>query len=226
VKHRALLVTLQRVLLSQVQKNAIFLTVKQTGFDPVEFKLGVFNNDETILTHKPSNSEFSIGSPDLGGGIIVKMVVGDGPRLMSVANDWGPLLRTWLEQLKVELGEPDLWAENGKQPLSELMQGDDNTLFSPAEQDRIADVLAEIKREAAEAYGLPDVELHALNAKIDYLIEARKHTRRKDWLIVAVTIISQPIVSDILTPAVMHKVLATLDAGLAGMFGHPPMLNQ
>jgi len=209
-----------------VQKNAIFLTVKQTGFDPVEFELGVFNNDETILIHKPSNSEFSIGSPDVRGGVIVKMVVGDGPRLMSVADDWGPLLRTWLEQLKVELGEPDLWAENGKQPLSELVEGEDNTPFTVEQQGHIAEVLGEIKRQAAETYGLPDDELKTLNIKLDYLIEAAKHTHRREWVILAIAIISGPFVDAVLTPQVIHKVLGAMAAGLGVMFGHPPMLGQ
>jgi hypothetical protein len=64
-----------------------------------------------------------------------------------------------------------------------------------------------------------------LNAKLDYLIEAAKYSRRKEWLIVAVTVIGQPIVNGILTPGVIDKVLSAIAAGLGPLFGHPmPML--
>jgi hypothetical protein len=111
-------------------------------------------------------------------------------------------------------------------PMADLLEDEDNTPFSEAELGRIAEVLDEVKRQVAEEEDLPEQELQALDTKFTYLIEAAKHSRRKEWLIVAVTVISQPIVNGILTPGVVDKVLSTLASSLGPMFGHPmPMLG-
>jgi hypothetical protein len=109
-------------------------------------------------------------------------------------------------------------------PIADLLDDEDNTPFSELEQERIADVLNELKRQATETYGLPEAELQALNAKIDYLVEAAKHSRRKDWLLLAVTVVSQPFVDGVLTPDVVHKVFSAIEVGLGAMFGHPVLL--
>lgn len=105
-------------------------------------------------------------------------------------------------------------------PIADLLEDDDNTPFSDAEQQRIVEVLVAVK-QAAEADGLSGDEQGALDAKLAFLIQASKHSRRKEWLIVAVTVISQPIVNGILTPTVVNRVLQALATGLGHMFGHP-----
>lgn len=131
----------------------------------------------------------------------------------------GASIEQLYEALQREVGRQD-------PPIADLLEDEDNTPFSETEQDRIAEVLDEVKRQATEAYDLPEQELDALNAKLAYLIEAAKYSRRKEWLIVAVTVISQPIVNGVLTPTIVHKVLDMIAAGLGPLFGHPmPLLG-
>jgi hypothetical protein len=107
--------------------------------------------------------------------------------------------------------------------MAPLLEDEDNTPFTPAEQERIADVLAAVMRQAADE-DVPATELRVLQAKLDYLIEAAKHSRRKEWLIVAVTVISQPFVDGVLTSRLVHTVLTAVAAGLGPIFGHPTPL--
>ena len=110
-------------------------------------------------------------------------------------------------------------------PMADFLDDEDDRPFSEAERTRIADVLNEIKRQAAESDEIPEAELQALEAKLDYLITAAEHTRRKEWLIVAFTVISQPFVNGVLTPTVVNNVLHAVSVGLGSMFGHPmPLL--
>ena len=105
-------------------------------------------------------------------------------------------------------------------PMAELLEDESNTTFEPDDLDRVTAVLTEIKRRAAD---LPDEERVRLEAKLDYLIEAARHSRRKEWLIVAVTVISQPFVDGILTPGTVDTVLKAMETGLGALFGHPTL---
>jgi hypothetical protein len=112
------------------------------------------------------------------------------------------------------------------QPLADLYEDENNAPFAPAEQQRIAEVLDEIKRQAAEEYGVTEADLRVLDAKLDVLIGASRHSRRKEWLLVAGSVIDGPFAGGALTPEVVHKVFMSIEAGLGAMFGHPmPLLG-
>ena len=111
-------------------------------------------------------------------------------------------------------------------PMSTLMESQENTPFSPEEQSRIAEVVAQVLKQAGETYRLPDDELHLLETKLDYLVDAAKHSRRIDWLNTAVGAVAGAFAGGVLTPDVVNKVLTALSAGLGPLFGHPlPMLG-
>jgi hypothetical protein len=60
-----------------------------------------------------------------------------------------------------------------------------------------------------------------LESKLDYLLEAARHSRRIDWLNLALGAFAGAVLDGILTPDVVQKVLAALGAGLGPLFGHP-----
>jgi hypothetical protein len=110
--------------------------------------------------------------------------------------------------------------------LGDLYDDENNAPFTPAEQQRVAEVLGEIKRQAGEQYGVTEEQLTVLNAKLDVLIGASSHSRRKEWLLVASSVIGGPFAGGALTPEVVQKVFMAIEAGLGAMFGHAmPLLR-
>jgi hypothetical protein len=132
-----------------------------------------------------------------------------------------------LQDIKIDQETPDLWAGLGsKTPITELAEGQENTLFSEQEHERIAAVVTEVLAQARETYELPGGELRLLEAKLDYLVDAAWHTRRIDWLNTAVGAVAGAFAGGVLTPEVVHKVLGALGVGLGSLFGHPlPVLG-
>ena len=117
--------------------------------------------------------------------------------------------------------------ESGRQPpMTEFIEDEDNKPFTTAEQQRIVQVLEEIKGQAAEAHELDERQLRMLTGIFESLSESASHADRNTWLVMAVSVISGPIVSAIITADGVHSVLSAMQAGLGAMFVHPmPMLN-
>jgi len=117
--------------------------------------------------------------------------------------------------------------ERERQPaMADFIEDEDDTPFTPAEQQRIAEVLDDIKRQAAREHELGEQQLRVLTGIFESLSESARHDGRNTWLVMAVSVISGPIVSAIITPEGVNKVLTAMQAGLGAMFGHPmPMLG-
>jgi hypothetical protein len=216
------------VFLEKWQRNAIFEAVTKAELNPRDFALED-DREEARIRVRGSKSIFVIGR-DRSASYRVSKAVGEGPLVGHGANSWlgvlSPPLSLWLSEVKRDLETPDLWAEIGKQPLSAMMEGEANTPFSKEEQEQIAAVMAEVKEQARETYALPAEQMRLLEAKLDYLIDAAPHSRRIDWLNTAIGAVVGAAAGGILTPDVVHKVLAALNAGLGPLFGHPmPMLG-
>jgi hypothetical protein len=216
------------VFLEKWQRNAIFKAITETELNPRDFELEN-ETDEARIRVRGSKSIFVVGR-DRSASYRVSKAVGEGPLVGYEANSWDgvlhPPLSVWLSEVKRDLETPDLWAEIGKQPLSAMMEGEANKPFSEEEQEQIAEVMAEVKQQARETYALPAKQMRLLEAKLDYLIEAAPHSRRIDWLNTAIGAVAGAGAGGILTPDVVHKVLAALNAGLGPLFGHPmPLLG-
>ena len=120
---------------------------------------------------------------------------------------------------------PERYAE-ATQPLADLYEDESNAPFNAAEQQRVAEVLNDIKRQAADQYGVTEEHLRVLDAKLDVLIGASSHSRRKEWLLVASSVIGGPFAGGALPAEVVRKVFMAIEAGLGAMFGHPmPLLG-
>jgi hypothetical protein len=181
------------------------------------------------LTHRAWGDWFSIvESAAEGPGFAC--VVGDAkPHAgsLSSVHEASEMLGPWLQEIRANHETPDLWAELDKQSsMTELMEGQENTPFSEQERQRIAEAVAEVLRQARETYELPDEQLRLVEAKLDYLVDAARHSRRIDWLNTAVGAIAGAFAGGVLTPEVVQKVLGALGAGLGPLFWHPmPVLG-
>jgi hypothetical protein len=216
------------LLLDKPERNALFLVIQEQGYDPRDFDVE-HDAMDWRLTHRAWGDWFSIVE-SAAEGPAYACAVGDakshaGP--LSSLREASELLRPWLQEIKTNHETPDLWAELDKQSsMTELMEGRENTLFTEAEQQQIEAAVAEALRQTREAYDLPEEQSRLLEAKLDYIVEAARHTRRIDWLNVAVGAIAGAFAGGVLTPEVVQKVLGALGAGLGPLFGHPvPMLG-
>jgi hypothetical protein len=114
----------------------------------------------------------------------------------------------------------------GQPPMTEFIEDEDNKPFTSAEQQRIVEVLEGIKRQAAKEHELDEHQLRMLTGIFDSLSESARHDSRNTWLVMAISVVSGPIVSAIITPEGVHKVLTAMQAGLGPLFGHPmPLLG-
>jgi hypothetical protein len=211
------------VLLSKAERNELFAVVQAEGIDPRAFELE-HTDGLWKLTHRAWGEWFSITQLRH-----VRCTIGYREQLTLLigAKDVPTALSRWLQGIKVEHEMLDLWETIGKdQPITELMEGQENTPFSEQEQERIAAVVADVLTQARETYELPEEELRLLEAKLDYLVDAARYTRRIDWLNIAVGAVAGAFAGGVLTPDVVHKVLSALGAGLGPLFGHPlPVLG-
>ena len=219
--------------LDRSERNALFYAIQEEGLDPRNFDVVTHNETQWKLQYRAWGTSFAVLKPSGGDSPISHRVfykVGnDASKLTNHTSFWGvtSALKDWLKGSKADHETPDLWAELSKEPrITELAEGQENTPFSAWEQRQIADVIAGILTQARETYELPDDKLRLLEAKLDYLVDAARHTRRIDWLNTAVGAIAGAFAGGFLTPDVAHKVLGALSAGLGPLFGHPlPLLG-
>jgi hypothetical protein len=105
------------------------------------------------------------------------------------------------------------------EPFDELLNETDNSRFSETEQQTIREALESVK--AGIVPELPETERQLLEAKIDYLIEAARRSRRRDWLNIAYGAVASSFAGGVLTPQVVHKVLLGVVSGVSHLFGTP-----
>jgi hypothetical protein len=216
--------------LQKWQTNQIFQAIQEVGLDPNEFDLE--NNDaEVSIKHRWSASYFTI-VPD-PSHYVGRHVVGDGMDWPVDEYSWQSLVRRisrWLEDVKRDLEMPDLWAEIQRD--SQLLFGaaaDDiaeNRPFTHAEQNAIAARLKHWLEHARRTYSLSATQMRALEAKVDYLVNAARRLGRIDWLNVCAGAILGYILNASLPLEAARGMLPALFRAIGHLYGLPdlPML--
>ena len=172
--------------LEKWKRNEIYQAIVEEELDPRDFRLEE-SEDEMRINHLRSPSYFLV---DLKhpGHYVGTYLVGDSvvwPYPTSSAWQYlMPRISRWLSEVKRELEIPDLWAE--LQAEENLLgagaeEAIENTPFTPDEQAEIAGRLYELTDQARNTYSLSDAQMRALEAKIDYLVEASARMGRIDW---------------------------------------------
>jgi hypothetical protein len=171
--------------LEKWKRNQIFEAIEAAQLDPRDFRLDE-SEAEIRINHLRSPSYFLIdhGSAHYEGSYLV----GDGMVWpYSATSSWQylmPRISRWLEDVKRDIEMPDLWAELQAE-ANLLGAGTEgaigNTPFTPNEQEEIAERLHDLRDHARSTYSLSDGQMRALNAKIDYLVEAASRLGRVDW---------------------------------------------
>jgi hypothetical protein len=170
-------------LLKKWQRNQIFKEIVAAGLNPREFALNDAN-DKVEIKHKGSESRFIVSRESTY--YIGKYVVGDGWAWPYGPTGWEALMRRvvgWLEEVKHDLETPDLWASlqhEGRLLEAGSNEVTENTPFTPEEQKEIARGLGELAEYIRNTHSLSGVQMHALNEKLDYLVDASGRLGRKD----------------------------------------------
>jgi hypothetical protein len=216
--------------LQKWQTNQIVKVIQEVGLDPKGFDLE--NNDaEVSIKHKWSMSYFTI-VPD-PSHYVGRHVVGDGVDWPVDEYSWQSLVKRisrWLEDVKRDLEMPDLWAEIQRD--SQLLFGaasDDvaeNRPFTQAEQNAIAARLQALAEHARRTYSLSATQMRALEAKVDYLVNAAGRLGRIDWLNVCAGAILGYILNASLPSEAARDMLPALFRAIGHLYGLPdlPML--
>jgi hypothetical protein len=209
----------------RTQRNALFGQIVARGLDPAEFQLIDTVDGTTHIDHTPTQSSFSLISTE-GTAYWGKASIGGyGPY------DYGPIswgnLRDeifpqWVYNVKVETDTPDMWEQLRQVRAiiaSSRDQDDENTLFTPAEQEQISAQLRQIKESLRATYSLTGDELALIEARLDETEEASQRMGRKDWRLLFYGIILTLIVGDLITPDIVHHILVMAVHGLDSLFG-------
>jgi hypothetical protein len=215
--------------LQKWQRNQIFETIQRIGLDPREFDFK--DADAAVrIKHKWSESYFIVGGN--AGHYTGRYLVGDATDWPYDSYSWQNLITRvsrWLEEVKLDLETPDLWAELQRE--AELLGYDskevtNNTPFTPDEQTEIVERLREMAQYVRGRYSLSEEQMRVLDAKIDYLIDAAGRLGRTDWRGVFVGVMLSFVLASAFPPESVSKFLLTVLRALGRLYGFPELLGS
>jgi hypothetical protein len=209
------------------QRNDVFQAIEGRGLSPEEFEWGA-GADESTLRHLPTRAYFSSGG--VAGNYSSRYLAGDGPveerrgmseyRLMDQVG-------FWLGRLKLDIDTPDLWAQlqRERELLAAVSNEDiENTPFTPAEREEIAEQRLELKQQLTREHSLSKKQARLLEERLDYLVDAAGRVGRKDWFLMAGTVVFSYVLAAELPLDSVRHILGTLLASIGHILwgGHLP----
>jgi len=209
--------------LTKRQRNALYDQIVTAGLDPGRCDFADHEQD-VMLTHEPTGSIFS-AQPHKYEGYTVRKSIGDEPAEQFFEPTWSSVTNSagvWAESVEEFMKAPDLWAELRRE--KKFLSGDEyesasNTPFSLAEQSRIAGQLREIKDYLADRYPLSDEEISEVEVRLDEVAAAKHRVGRKDWLLMFYGVMFTLIVTALLPPDAVQRIMAMVSHGLGDLFG-------
>jgi hypothetical protein len=214
------------VSLTKEQRNGIFELIQEVGLGAEDFGPPQDEGQSTRIEHKPTGSRYVVNEPDGEGDRRFVRNVGRGPGTQGWVEDSHLLaaIREWLTEVERDFRTPDLWEEfsQARRDLSGSVPAPaDNTPFTVDEQAEIESRLRDVASYAAETGKFDDDDLRFLNAKIDFLIESSRHSRRFDWREQVVGAFLSAVVGNVLPQGATMDVLNTIVSTVGHLIGHP-----
>jgi hypothetical protein len=208
--------------LPKYKRRVLFEAIQEAGMDPEEFDLSVGARDAT-LRHLPSGANFVLSGD--ASGYAVRRVTGDLPVEDRTGLSWYRVeqqIALWISEVKWDVNTPDPWAElQRKRELLAAISDDavENTPFSDAEQQQIAEQLQDVKESVRRAHSLSEPQMRLLDERLDYLVDAAKRTGRRDWLLMLAGVMLSYVVAVELPPEAARDILDTFLRGIARILG-------
>ena len=180
--------------LIKTHKNEIYKLIVEKNFDPTNFTWEKIRsgsrkeNSVSLLTYKDTKFFFKFDY-DHTGLQWCKFSPGSGKREeIRFPGSWTQEKTNfveWLQYLKREVVEPDLWGELSKYQIpssSEITADISNEPFTAYQVDQITESLNQVKAYLQE-HQLVDQEKEQFVArKLEYLTEAARRQGHRDWL--------------------------------------------
>ena len=208
------------------QRNLIVTAVEEAGFSPEEFEWQD-GADESSIRHRATGASFFCGGG--AGAYRIRRFTSDDPveeRSQLTQDGLMQQVKYWLSDVKWDIETPDLWAQVQRE--SEFLgavtdEGTDNTPFTPAEQEKIAERLGELGDYVQGLYSLSASQMQLLEEKLDYLTAASSRLGRKDWRLLAIGAMTNFILAAGLPPGATGAVFQTLVGSITQILGHGPL---
>jgi hypothetical protein len=230
-------------LLLTSQRNAVFSAIHRAGLDPALFKWAekpprliyhpnqaYFFKFEASYPFRPLR--FWWGSLPLRNRVAYFPADADGHPANIWAVTWADkfkAFKVWIELMTNE-AQADLWS--GLEQRDAFLGGAapsqaENALFSEDEQRLIQDQIDEAKRyiRAVHATTLDDAQVEAIEAQLDYLVEATARMGRIDWKNALTGALLGLVLGNVVSYEPVRDLIAMLSRGIGHLFGIPSVLS-
>lgn len=102
--------------------------------------------------------------------------------------------------------------------------GNENSRFSHAEQRRVRDDLLEFRANLLRLGLFSNPQMQAIDARLAYLEKATRRLGRKDWYLIAASVIPTLVASLMLDPQSARDLLLAVGQALSWVILNPPIL--
>jgi hypothetical protein len=198
--------------LTRQQKNFVLQALQEVGFDGSEFRwensvaqefsgTGYVNYSSSCLFHVDSNYYFRFGnyvntfSPGANSKVEIKRHDGNWTAMFNVFDRWP-------KDVLEEVSAPDLWATVGRGQafILQASSAQDNSTFTAVEQGMIAANLDSLQQRFLEQAGIHSRQDQiredrdqkfriGVERSFQYLKDASRRVGRKDWTLIAFSIL-------------------------------------
>jgi hypothetical protein len=218
------------------QRNAVFSLVVEVGLDPTQFEWKRSSSRKTAdlvvsRLHLRDTRYFFLFDFHRGQHYAIYSPGEDRLEAEDYPGPWELQLeyvRRWLASLKTEIESPDLWAaitEPSGLVAAVADTGDDNGPFTHAERARIASSLEEIKQYLLSTQTQTSEQRAFVNARLDYLESAAHRLGRKDWITLALGVMTNIVIGVALNPEAAREMFRLAGQVLAWLQRAPHLLS-
>ena len=132
----------------------------------------------------------------------------------------------WVESLRDEVSEPDLWAlaQDDKKLITARIDELDNTSFSAEEQARVKLGIAELSTLLKSTGKHSGEQLKFIDSRLKHLEEASGRLGRKDWITLAMGTLANIVVGLALAPEMAKELVRTAGSLFGWVVGSVQLL--
>ena len=234
----------EELMLTKNRQNIVHRLVEGAQLNPRDFEWQGRRSRHTrhthpepfvsVLVHKPTGSFFMFDHSDSSAGSqeFVSVVSPGIDRREEVfrASDWDTQMHDviqWLDRLRSELQEPDLWqvvTETSRHSHLKLPPKIASSVFTSEEQEQVRRKLSEIEKSIADLRALSDQQFQVLHEKLNEIADAAKELKRGQWYHFAVGEIVQFSLDAAVKSDALGKVFHVLQSAFQYLVNLPPVL--
>ncbi len=222
-------------LLLKSQKNEIFTLIKDIGLNPANFKWEVVSNSintfQNVSQLEYIDTQYYFKFDHIVEGHYAMFSPGFSEAVSEgQAISWDSQIeyvKEWLDRLKIEVEEPDLWELMSEQKELNIFVSDNIVVGESIQiddHDRIENNLNELKEYLLKFGNVNISNQKIIMERLEYLNESSKRVNKKEWtLMLGGTLLS--IIVDILRNPVVIREFITLANKLFSWLSGTPLIT-